>query len=1049
MPEGHFLKYTPFAKVDEQRHKVYGLVTAERVDKDNERCLYEPTKDAYKRWSAEASASTSMAGQEVSLGNVRWEHSLEVAGKATKLDYDDPAKAIYMEAEPMNDEIWDRIRRGFARGFSHSGSYGSRRCSECHMDIPKGNYCMSCMKTVTVDYSVGNLTEVSFVDSPCLGDAVYTYVKADGTEEQRQSGDRDPEAVLASVKRAAEDAATAFTEAMVVLKGTPHALLLKGTPHASDGKFTNRASGEIHDCLTVHGYQHSRSGERGDGRITKPTSHYAHPGGGSVVISGDDWEHNDGHGRVRRGIGLHTLKPFLEACHGQKAVGVSEHREFDKRMWTPELAQAWLTHSGYIITGQSESYSGYRFEIQKAEAMEWPPWIAVDLDGTLAEPVDHDDDPTAIGEPREEMAAQVRQWLKDGEDVRIFTARVANDPGGRIADAVMNWTDRHLGQRLRVTNEKDPGMRELWDDKAKLPPGIQKAAGKGIQFVIGFPQDGGGSEVQSVLFDKDKWTVEDAKQWLKDHDFKGLEVDQTENTLRFRQHDPGQYERMRTITPGAGKGAKVRKSEEEGIEFEGGRDDPDAVLFDTGLWDEEEARQWLEDNGYDPSEPEEAGGYWRFAQKAALLRTRLRKLLSKTDARTKRVAGEDLPASAFLLVGDPERTETWALPVRFSTKEKTQSHIRNALARFNQVQGFSEAEKNAAWKKLVALAKRNDIQVADDTDKVIVSYRMRKAEQACIKSMYDASMLAQLLQGIHQIRQSQIAEGQLEGGDQDNFAIAERLRAWLADGVSILKQIVEEETTELTAVPASTKAADHTKGASEMQPEMQEMLKAVTEFVKGAHGLSGHFKAAGSHHEVKCAGHGVMADSHKALTDHHSQMAAHHAADKVLGDHHKALSDHHAKAFGHHSAACKSHGEMSSQCKAVVDHLAGPTEKALKALQAVGIESEKIAEKITSAPPPDFLKSLELVTGALAKMQALMEANNPEATAKALSEAMEKAVNTAVETAVKKAVEEKIGETKQTTQITLVPRAGTDTGKSFYSSHDEDYDATGGLRKAG
>lgn len=44
--------------------------------------------------------------------------------------------------------------------------------------------------------------------------------------------------------------------------------------------------------------------------------------------------------------------------------------------------------------------------------------------------------------------------------------------------------------------------------------------------------------VQSILFDKDKYTKTKAKKWLKDHGFKIKKIDETENYLRFRQRTP-------------------------------------------------------------------------------------------------------------------------------------------------------------------------------------------------------------------------------------------------------------------------------------------------------------------------------------------------------------------------------------------------------------------------------------------------------------------------------------------------------------------------------
>jgi hypothetical protein len=71
----------------------------------------------------------------------------------------------------------------------------------------------------------------------------------------------------------------------------------------------------------------------------------------------------------------------------------------------------------------------------------------------------------------------------------------------------------------------------------------------GVKFVIGFKEEGG-SEVQSVLFETKKWTAEKARAWLKEHDLTSEKLDENENTLRFRQHEPDKYTRLRTITPG-------------------------------------------------------------------------------------------------------------------------------------------------------------------------------------------------------------------------------------------------------------------------------------------------------------------------------------------------------------------------------------------------------------------------------------------------------------------------------------------------------------------
>ncbi|MGZ3273383.1 MAG: DUF6582 domain-containing protein [Caulobacteraceae bacterium] len=40
-------------------------------------------------------------------------------------------------------------------------------------------------------------------------------------------------------------------------------------------------------------------------------------------------------------------------------------------------------------------------------------------------------------------------------------------------------------------------------------------------------------------------------------------------------------------------------------------------------------------------------------------------------------------------------------------------HVRNAVARFNQVEGVSDAERDAAWKRIEAAAKRFGVDLEE------------------------------------------------------------------------------------------------------------------------------------------------------------------------------------------------------------------------------------------------------------------------------------------------------------------------------------------------
>lgn len=92
-------------------------------------------------------------------------------------------------------------------------------------------------------------------------------------------------------------------------------------------------------------------------------------------------------------------------------------------------------------------------------------WIGVDLDGTLAVhngfvSWDH------IGEPIPRMVKRVKEWIAEGVDVRIFTAR-AGPPctEEQMLQCIRDWCFIHLGRVLPITNKKDFKMIALWDDR--------------------------------------------------------------------------------------------------------------------------------------------------------------------------------------------------------------------------------------------------------------------------------------------------------------------------------------------------------------------------------------------------------------------------------------------------------------------------------------------------------------------------------------------------------------------------------------------------------
>ncbi len=124
-----------------------------------------------------------------------------------------------------------------------------------------------------------------------------------------------------------------------------------------------------------------------------------------------------------------------------------------------------------------------------------------------------------------------------------------------------------MAEKFRLSNLKldeislvDRGANQRAD--VVLFKAVVEKAPAGVQFNIGF-KEGGGSDIQSVIFNQKNWTKEQAKQWLDDHKMVSSKVDETANTLRYRQHDPSEYTRFRVIQPGA-QMAKLVKSWDAG-----------------------------------------------------------------------------------------------------------------------------------------------------------------------------------------------------------------------------------------------------------------------------------------------------------------------------------------------------------------------------------------------------------------------------------------------------------------------------------------------------
>lgn len=96
-------------------------------------------------------------------------------------------------------------------------------------------------------------------------------------------------------------------------------------------------------------------------------------------------------------------------------------------------------------------------------------WVGVDLDATLAK-YDGWHGPLHIGEPIEPMVMRVKTMIANGQKVKIFTARMSEpdvDVRKALVEAIGDWTEKHIGTRLEVTNVKTYDMIECYDDRIK------------------------------------------------------------------------------------------------------------------------------------------------------------------------------------------------------------------------------------------------------------------------------------------------------------------------------------------------------------------------------------------------------------------------------------------------------------------------------------------------------------------------------------------------------------------------------------------------------
>jgi hypothetical protein len=95
-----------------------------------------------------------------------------------------------------------------------------------------------------------------------------------------------------------------------------------------------------------------------------------------------------------------------------------------------------------------------------------------------------------------------------------------------------------------------------------------------------------------------------------------------------------------------------------------------------------------------------------------------RNIAKAREAQSARAHGEKVPRQTEgLSTAEKDRVpdKQFAFPRERKEPLTDARHVRNAIARFDQVEGVSDAERDEAWKRIRAAARRYDVEVSEDS----------------------------------------------------------------------------------------------------------------------------------------------------------------------------------------------------------------------------------------------------------------------------------------------------------------------------------------------
>jgi len=135
-----------------------------------------------------------------------------------------------------------------------------------------------------------------------------------------------------------------------------------------------------------------------------------------------------------------------------------------------------------------------------------------------------------------------KKKFKTAEDAKVKLSSIGIEPPKEVQDTPKAF-------RLRLAKPS-----EFKEDSLK-----EKRMGDGVKLVVGVKKESVSkqTEVQTLIFPKEKFTKAQALAFAKTNDFKSSKVDTTDTSFRLRQQEPDQFVRLRTISLPESGGVKA------------------------------------------------------------------------------------------------------------------------------------------------------------------------------------------------------------------------------------------------------------------------------------------------------------------------------------------------------------------------------------------------------------------------------------------------------------------------------------------------------------